>query len=70
MTEAWGSAFEHRREMREILRKYRQKCSCCGKRATHCGTANGLGMMSGCEWRVRLWVRDPLSISRLPDYQP
>jgi hypothetical protein len=58
----WGSASEHRREMRELPKRYRRECLCCGRRATHVGTANGLGMMSGCEWRVRRWIGDPTSV--------
>ena len=37
----------------------RRRCSCgCGQRSTHVGLGDGLGMMSGCEMRVRRWVRD------------
>lgn len=38
----------------------RRKCSCgCRGRATHMGMANGCGMMCGCEFTVRMWVRNP-----------
>ena len=31
-------------------------CGCEGKQAS-VGAANGLGLMGGCEWSVRRWVR-------------
>lgn len=37
----------------------RRRCDCgCKSRATHFGLSDGLVMMSGCELRVRRWVRD------------
>ncbi len=39
-------------------RRRRRRCPYrCRNRTTHTGTANGLGMMSGCEWHVRRWVK-------------
>jgi hypothetical protein len=36
-----------------------RRCDCgCKSRATHFGLSDGLVMMSGCELRVRRWVRD------------
>jgi hypothetical protein len=43
----WGSVTEHRRYVMPIGPP-RRRCSCgCGKRATHVGCVNGLGMTSG-----------------------
>jgi len=37
----------------------RRRCGCgCDSRATHVGLGDGLALMSGCEMRVRRWVRD------------
>jgi len=45
--------------MQALDRKGRTVCICgCGKLATHLGTANGIGLMTGCEFAVRVWVRD------------
>jgi hypothetical protein len=58
----WASATEHLRAAMPIAPRSRSRCSCgCGHRATHVGVANGFAMMSGCDLRVRRWVRDPLS---------
>lgn len=59
----WASATEHARAAMPIAPTSRSRCSCCGRRSTHVGVANGFGMMSGCELRVRRWVRDPLTQS-------
>jgi hypothetical protein len=66
MSEVWGSAFEHQRTWRLMPKRYHRKCGCCGQRATHVGCANGVALMSGCEWQVRRWIRDPMSIYREP----
>lgn len=54
----WGSARHHERAM---LAKpsQRRRCPYCPapKRASHNGTANGVALMSGCEWHVRMWVK-------------
>jgi len=59
-TDGWGvvgSSAEHVRYMEPV--KSRRKCPCgCGGRRTHAGMANGVCLMSGCELRVRRWVRD------------
>ena len=37
-------------------------CPWCPKRtnkATHVGICNGLAMVSGCEWHMRMWLRNP-----------
>ncbi len=53
----WGSASHHRRVFVPAPNR-RRKCWCgCGGRATHMGTANGVTLMSGCEWTVRKWVQ-------------
>lgn len=53
----WGSADGHR-SMVQSDPKSRRRCNCCGRRATHVGLGDGLALMSGCEMRVRRWVRD------------
>lgn len=46
--------------------RMRQRCWCgCRGRKTHTGMADGVALMYGCEWLVRLWVRDPTSIDAL-----
>jgi hypothetical protein len=62
----WGSATDHVRYAdpwpREHWRR-RRVCRCgCGKRVTHTGKANGIALMSGCEFLVRRWVRDGVKI--------
>ncbi len=56
---AYGNALEHERTMAPVESTSRRRCSCCQRRATHRGLANGVALMSGCEWSVRRWVRDP-----------
>lgn len=61
-TVAWGkvgSASENIRYAEPIGSRSRRRCQCgCNKRATHLGMANGIGLMPGCELRVKRWVRD------------
>jgi len=53
-----GSVNGHR-TLTRLPSTSRKRCSCgCGKRATHVGLGDGLALMSGCELRVRRWVRD------------
>ena len=48
-----------RRTMQPVPPGTHRLCYCgCGKRASHIGMADGAGMTVGCEWSVRLWVRD------------
>lgn len=47
------------RTMKPVPSRSRRKCNCCRKRATHVGLGDGVALMSGCEWSVRTWVRDP-----------
>lgn len=58
----WGSAKAHARYREPIDRGdpgWRRLCNCgCRKRQSHRGMANGVCLMSGCELRVRRWVRD------------
>lgn len=56
----WGHAELHKRSAHTVVgRRGRRKCGCgCGKRCTHTGRANGVAMTSGCEFSVRVWVRD------------
>jgi hypothetical protein len=40
------------------LRRGRRKCEAgCPNRNTHMGMANGVALMSGCEFHVAAWVR-------------
>ena len=56
MTE-WGSATHHKREV--VHTSSRGRCPWCpGKaRATHSGQCNGVALLSGCEWHMRMWAR-------------
>lgn len=40
----------------------RSRCSCCGRRETFLGCANGVALVGGCEFRIRRWIKDPRSI--------
>ena len=56
---SWGAADVHHRYSEKVPPKSRRHCLCgCKKRATHIGMANGVGLVTGCEWRVAKWVRD------------
>jgi hypothetical protein len=46
------------RDLWPVDSRSRRRCPCCKKRATHVGGSGGVGLMSGCELRVRRWVRD------------
>ena len=66
-TEEWqrrGSAFEHHRYSEPVPSKSRRRCSCCKRRATHMGRANGVTLITGCEMRVARWVRNPAPTPR------
>lgn len=66
----YGSAHEHTRAMVEREgRRGRRWCPFCRRtgrdvRITHMGTANGVVLMSACEWHVRMWVKTPDSLQR------
>lgn len=51
-----GSSDGHR-AMITLPHTSRKRCPCCGHRATHTGLGDGVALMYGCEWRVRLWVK-------------
>ena len=54
-----GDARNHRRYAMQSKRR-RRRCGCgCGGVANWLGCANGVAMMSGCDFQVRQWVRDP-----------
>lgn len=59
----WGSATHHARTMEPIQSRGRRRfCPWCPpktNRCTHHGKANGVVLMSGCEWHVHMWVRNP-----------
>lgn len=60
-TQEWGqygSANAHVRYAQAVPPKSRRKCRCgCDRRATHMGMVNGVGLVTGCELRVRRWVK-------------
>jgi hypothetical protein len=61
-TADWGivaSSKDHVRYLGTVSGRSRRRCHCgCGTRATHLGMANGIALMSGCEMRVRRWVKE------------
>ena len=58
MANLYSSRSKYDRSMVKRENK-RSKCYCgCNGRATHNGLGQGAGMMSGCEFYVRRWVRD------------
>lgn len=63
-TAAWGRMGSASTNVRYCEPKPRKpggqsKCHCgCGGPKTHLGMANGVCLMSGCEMRVRRWVRE------------
>lgn len=58
-----ANALRDTRTIHPVRSTSRRKCPCgCGRRATHSGAANGIGMMIGCEFHVRRWVRNPLDL--------
>ena len=65
-TDGWGQCGSADRHIRysEPISNYIQdkrklrKCHCgCGKRQTHLGMANGVGLTQGCEFYVAKWVK-------------
>ena len=59
-TRSWGDYGNSETQTRymEPL-KSRRKCQCgCNARETHLGMCNGVGLSSGCEWSMRVWVKD------------
>lgn len=58
----YGNAIIHNRTMSELSKKSRRKCRCgCNNRATHIGMANYIALTLGCEFYIRLWVRDGIA---------
>jgi hypothetical protein len=60
-------SIEHPNRFAQLItgRGGRAKCHCgCGKRKTHTGMANGVALMSGCEFAVARWVKDPVAYYR------
>lgn len=60
----WGNAYLHKRTAVALDKPSRRLCHRCldgGKRVriTHAGAANGVSLMSGCEWHVLKWVKNP-----------
>lgn len=55
----WGSSIDHVRYAEPITGPRRRICRCgCRKRSTFRGAANGVTLVTGCEFRIRRWVRD------------
>lgn len=55
----YGNAGEHLRYLEPAINR-RRRCLACPRprpATTHVGMCNGLALMSGCEWHVRLWVQ-------------
>jgi len=43
--------------------KSRTRCYCgCKTRATHIGLGDGVALTMGCEFHVRVWVRDGIEL--------
>lgn len=53
----WGSAHKHERTKALVNPRSRRRCSCCKRRATHVGKANGVALITGCEMLVTRWVK-------------
>jgi len=61
MGSVWGV-----RTMKPVGPTSRRRCFCgCGKRATHLGLGDGVGLVTACELYIRRWVRDGVKTSRL-----
>ncbi len=56
----WGShgnSTTHARYLQET--DSRKRCGCgCKQRASHLGMANGVALASGCELRIRRWIKE------------
>jgi hypothetical protein len=44
----------------------KSRCRCCGIISTHLGLCNGVLVIHGCEWAMRMWVRR----GRMPQLEP
>lgn len=54
----WGSADTHVRYVEPVNSRSRQRCHCgCNRRATHLGMANGVGLITGCEFSMHRWAK-------------
>ena len=63
----YADALTHKRSCEKRTgRRGRRLCSLggCPNACTHQGNANGCGMMQGCEFHVRMWVRSPADLLR------
>jgi hypothetical protein len=59
-TEGWGQGGSVRdvRYAEPVLPSARRRCRCgCKKRATFRGMANGVCLVTGCEFDMRYWVK-------------
>ncbi|WP_210238432.1 hypothetical protein [Brucella haematophila] len=58
-TQSWGQHGNSETQTRYMEpRKSRRKCHCgCKGRETHIGMCNGVGLASGCEWSMSIWVK-------------
>lgn len=61
-TSGWGLVGGlpgHIRYAEPVASTSRRRCGCgCKRRATHIGMANGVALISGCELKVRRWVKE------------
>lgn len=63
MVTQYSSSNKQDRGMTKLKSTSRTRCGCgCNSRSTHAGLGQGAGMMSGCEFYVRRWVRDGAKI--------
>jgi len=48
-----------------ISPRSRRRCHCgCKTRASHIGMGDGVALMQGCEFYVRVWVRDGIELCK------
>lgn len=53
-----GDSTKHKRYKAPAPKASRRRCSCgCKQRAAFVGMANGVALVSGCELRIRRWVK-------------
>lgn len=59
MTSVINGSIHGDRSMIKSPSTSRRRCDCgCKTRASHTGMGDGVALMMGCEFHVRVWVRD------------
>lgn len=54
----YGDASVHKRYSAPTPKTSRRRCPCgCKQRAAFLGMANGVGLVYGCDLRIRRWVK-------------